>query len=174
MKHCPLFYYVILWKLKDGETLDDIGLFEFESAEDLYKKLCHDFKILCDEVNSNNYMNFILVAYHLKEWIDSDPYIEKDKKIRAVKMLEQNNINLFNDMANRTKHFKLDKPRKSVTKDEFRPGFSWDNFSWSKFNWDTKPVYIVEQDGKQINLFEECKKINNIYKEIFEVIFVSQ
>jgi len=149
--------------------MDDLGLLGFENSSDLFKKLQYDYERLKKEKNNMNYMNFIICAYHLKDWINYDTRFNKHERRKMINKLYKNNLNLFKDMTNRGKHYKLIMPRATITKDEFKKGFSWTNFKWSEFTW--RPCeYLVEQDGKIINLDEECERIFSTYKEIFESI----
>jgi hypothetical protein len=156
--------------------MDDIGFLEFETSHDLFKKLTYDYEQLLKVQNSNNYMNFIFVANHLKEWIEKDNTFFEEVKQKAKTLLEQSNYKLFKDLANRSKHFILDptkpyfKHRKTETRDEFLPGHGGFDFSigdMDDFSFGID-VYRVEQDGKLIDLFSECKKIYEAYKHIFE------
>lgn len=146
--------------------MNDLGILEMKNSKDLYEKLKYDYYILLKKQNSYNYFNFILVAYHLSEWINCDNFQDKDK-MEYSKLLEDNNINLFRDLSNRAKHFKLKKYRTTITKDEVIPGMDYSKFDYSKVNYgDT--IFLVEQDGKEISLLDECKKIFNVYYTIFE------
>jgi hypothetical protein len=147
--------------------LDDIGFLEFETSKDLFRKLQHDYDALRNEQNCNNYFNFIFVAYHLSEWIATDETFTKDEKSRFSKLLEENNIFLFEDICNRIKHYKLTRKRNSTTKDEFQPGFNWNNFNWDNFRWGE--IYLVEQDGNEIDINIECERIFSAYETIFKI-----
>jgi len=153
--------------------MDDIGFLEFNTSSDLFKKLKHDYEELLKVQNSNNYLNFILVANHLKDWIDKDDTLSDEEKENASSLLEKSNYKLFKDLANRSKHFKFDpkhpylKNRKTETKDEFLPAFDFSNGDFNKWNFGDD-AYLVEQDGVLINLFQECEMIFNIYTQIFE------
>lgn len=154
--------------------MDDIGFLEFNTSSDLFKKLEHDYEQLLKVQNSNNFLNFILVANHLKDWIDKDNTLSDEAKKNAIYLLEKANYKLFKDLANRSKHFYIDegsgyaKKRETVTKDEFLPAPDFSNVNFDKFNFGDD-AYLVEQDGKQIDLLEECKKIFSVYNQIFDL-----
>ena len=117
-------------------------------------------------VTSNNYFNFILVACHLCEWIKEDERYPKTFRDNAVRKLNEGNYKLFLDMANRSKHFKLKNYRKTISKDDYIPGFNYVNINYSNFNYGG-PIFEVEQDGVMIDLFDECEKIYKLYEQIF-------
>lgn len=139
----------------------------FEKSRDLYFKLKHDYKALKSKESGNNYMNFILCAFHLSEWLDGDSSLSGETKDMAKALLEENNIELFKDIANGRKHYILTINGKVITKDEFISEFNYNMFDYSKINFG-KPLFKVVQDDKEIGLFEECEKILNVYKDIFE------
>ncbi|KZL91909.1 hypothetical protein [Clostridium magnum] len=139
----------------------------FEKSRDLYFKLKHDYKALKSKESGNNYMNFILCAFHLSEWLDGDSSLSGETKDMAKALLEENNIELFKDIANGRKHYILTINGKVITKDEFISEFNYNMFDYSKINFG-KPLFKVVQDDKEIGLFEECEKIYNVYKDIFE------
>lgn len=148
--------------------MDNITVFlGFEKSRDLYFKLKHDYKALRSKESSNNYMNFILCAFHLSEWLDGDSSLSSETKNMAKALLEENNIELFKDIANGRKHYILTRNGKVITKDEFSSEFNYNMFDYSKINFG-KPQFKVVQDGNEISLFEECEKIFNVYKDIFE------
>ena len=147
--------------------MDEYGLLEFNTAFDLYQKLKHDYEILCMEENSNNYMNFILVADHLKDWIEEDNTISSEKKVEALSLLKQSNHDIFTNMANRAKHFFCRNKQRIYTKDDYIPGLDFSTADFSKWNFE-EPLYLIEYDGKETALLPECEKIFNTYKIIFE------
>lgn len=122
--------------------------------------------MLSNEKTVYNYFNFITIANHLKEWISNDDNLDDDIKKKADFLLEQSNHSLFKDLCNRSKHFKLTNKRKTKTEDRYVEGFNWSNFSWNNFTWEPSK-YEVIQDGKEIDLFEECEKMYTVYSEIF-------
>lgn len=139
----------------------------FEKSRDLYFKLKHDYKALKSKESGNNYMNFILCAFHLSEWLDGDSSLSGETKDMAKALLEENNIELFKDIANGRKHYILTRNGKAITKDEFISEFNYNMFDYSKINFG-KPLFKVVQDDKEIGLLEQCEKIYNVYKDIFE------
>lgn len=42
--------------------MDDLGFPEFNTPQDLYVKLKHDYTVLKEEPNCSNYLNFILMV----------------------------------------------------------------------------------------------------------------
>ena len=64
------------------------GLFELQSASDLYQKLEWDFENLQrDYRDSRTAYNFVVTAYHLLEWVvpDADP----DCRAKRTKFLQE-------------------------------------------------------------------------------------
>lgn len=74
--------------------MDNITVFlGFEKSRDLYFKLKHDYKALKSKESSNNYMNFILCAFHLSEWLDGDSSLSSETKNMATALLEKITLN---------------------------------------------------------------------------------
>jgi hypothetical protein len=149
--------------------MDDIGMLDLEISKDLYDKMKYDFNMLENHRSSYNFFNFILDANHLIEWIEKDETVSKTELEKAKKIRKLSSYELLNDIANRSKHFIRRKQYREnpISKDEVIPGFSFAHFDYSKLNYGG-PIFIIEQHGTEIDLYEECKVIFNFYKEIFE------
>ena len=81
------------------------------SAADLFAKLRRDSAALEAEVSSDSTFNFVVTAYHLKEWIASDPSIEVDPT-KLERIARSKWFQACRDLANASKHFELD-PRRN-------------------------------------------------------------
>lgn len=149
--------------------MDDIGMLELETAKDLYEKMKCDFDILSKHQSSYSFFNFILDANHLIDWIKEDVTFPINKLEKAKEIYKLSSFKLIKDMANRSKHFirEANIRKNPISKDEVIPGFDYSKLDYSKLNFGG-PIFIVEYRGKEVDLYEECMKVFNFYKEIFE------
>jgi hypothetical protein len=82
----------------------------FKNARDLFEKLKRDAKKLEEEVNSDNVFNFIVTAYHIKDWIKNDPSNSQDIRNQAKELPKNEKIiDICQDIANASKHFDLNR-----------------------------------------------------------------
>lgn len=72
-----------------------------------------DVDLLGDEITSDRFFNFVVTAYHLREWIKLDPTVPELAKHPAVmKAVSRNKwFRVCRDLANASKHFQLDSKR---------------------------------------------------------------
>jgi hypothetical protein len=150
--------------------MDNIGLLGFESAVDLYHKLERDYKKLQKEECSDNYMNFIFTANHLREWIKNDPSLDDEFKANAEKELDNSNYNIFNNLANRGKHFKTTNRQRVDTEDGVTPGVNFNELDFNQFAFNSNREYLVKVNGQELLLSNECKTMFEKYEEIFNKI----
>ena len=149
--------------------MDDIGIFALETSKDLYHKMKHDFGILTQEQTSYTYFNFIIDANHLIEWIEKDTNLSDDVIRRATTIKNLCSYKLINDMANRGKHFirKEYIRKQQISKDELIPELNFDHIDFSKINFGG-PVFVVEYQGEEVNLYTECQNVFKFYEQLFE------
>jgi hypothetical protein len=79
----------------------DPGIFTLKNTQDLYRKLEHDFKQMCENT-ADDYacFNFFVTAHHLAEWHFSGD------KTRANEFRKSNDLlRICADLANSAKHF---------------------------------------------------------------------
>lgn len=161
---------------------NSMPFFDMVDANDLYKKLEHDFMLLTDEnPNTYNYMNFIFTANHLLEWVIADnnfDNVKKEKcktifgfvKIKDDKIKLNPNINkefdTIKSLCNRSKHFNI---KKQFEKDKVKNlGFDFANIDFSNFTF-RGTTYYVEVEDKMIELYIVCKKYLMIGKKFFVI-----
>jgi len=82
--------------------------YHFQTPRDLFEKLKRDGAKLDLEVTGDNVFNFVITAYHLRDWIEAGPAqgsqaIEAD--LRAL--WREAAIKICRDLANASKHFTI-------------------------------------------------------------------
>ncbi len=159
---------------------DNMPFFDMVDANDLYKKLEHDFMLLTDEnPNAYNYMNFIFTANHLLEWVIADNDFDNVKKAKCKTIfgfvkIENDKIKLnpninkefdtIKSLCNRSKHFNK---KKQFEKGKVKNlGFDYANMDYSNFTF-RGTTYYVKVEDKMIELYIVCNKIFNDWKEVF-------
>jgi hypothetical protein len=148
-----------LWHVGNHETLWDIrsdnlchggfkllnGIFELQSADQLYGKLKRDYEsLLAFPTDSGLAFNFVVTAWHLTEWkfakpLDRTSFCEKNPVLRVCEHL-----------AIGAKHFSPDPRRHDSVSSTSRGGVwsrgglamgSWANGSWAEW-------LVIELDGE--------------------------
>lgn len=153
--------------------MKDYGFMNIETSKDLFKILEYNYKTLEEEENVYNYMNFIFVANQLRDWIKKDTMYSQKAKREAIRIIDNSNYWIINDIANKVKHFAWDRNhlnhRHHSTRDRYIPGMNYAELDFSNFSFG-KREFLVEVNEKQIELFLECEKLFVMYKKFFEGI----
>ncbi len=99
--------------------------------KDLHGKLVREHERLNKEPTSDNFMNFILTANHLYDWVVNDPSADPSLKSKIEADLKNSIIGsdleflqICRDIANASKHFRLTYPHQIIKR------VNWPKQSW--------------------------------------------
>ena len=124
------------------------------NCRDLYEKLRFEKNKLDSEWNEYDFFNFIVTAWHMQnDWIKNDKtkrlYSAKQKIKQAPSDMKEV-VNIARDIANGSKHFKLDKKSedKKVVKEIHEPEVrSWHSYYFGpKYGISTESSYFSSSD----------------------------
>ncbi len=143
--------------------------FDMKDANDLYKKLEYDFKLLKPkDTNVYYYMNFIFTANHLIEWIEKDKNFDVSKKtnIKNLFNLKSNlEFSTIKSLCNKSKHFVLYDTKYESVKSK-KVGFDYEDMDYNNFSYNPT-IYYVKVGSKIEKLYDVCEKVFNDYSKIF-------
>ena len=147
------------------------GLFELETAADLYEKLKNDFLIFeKDKLDSAAAYNFFVTAWHMLEWVyPDDP--AKQKAFRDSSIVLQ----ICEHLAVGAKHFQpTNKKHESVKNSELTGGAwgkgFWKKGLWARGVWGEKMLIYLEGNaaieyGDSIQAFELAKEAMEFWRK---------
>ena len=139
------------------------------TATDLFHKLCRDSVALEAEVSSDGTFNFVLTAYHLREWIASDPSLEVApdvlQRLDASKWFQA-----CRDLANASKHFELDPTRNPdpTLRAESARGFGVGRYGVGPYGLGEESISIHLKSGEIVNVLQLVRGIMALYEPIFD------
>jgi hypothetical protein len=81
--------------------------YSFKSAQDMLNKLRREHQRLLTEVSGDNFLNFVVTAYHLAEWVEKDPKVPAAAKNDIPTVRKASSIATCRDLTNASKHFNL-------------------------------------------------------------------
>lgn len=127
----------------------------------------------------DNILVFFIFCHHIKDWIKNDPLVDPNAKDKVEGFIENNPcLGFCADIANGTKHFKLDRP----TKSKLRPRFTRAQRSiiYNKVltteilnspessNVVVKEFSYLSTDNGEIEVFELASECINKWKEFIK------
>ena len=86
------------------------------TPRDLYEKLQREAARLTANVNGDNLFNFMVTAWHLQEWIGKgSPRTHPDFAADLTRLRTNPHVQICKDIDDSSKHFRLDRRRRTVT-----------------------------------------------------------
>ncbi len=155
------------------------------SPRDMLEKMKLEFEAFKDDNKSSRHaMNFLLTAYHLKEWVWKS-YLENNHELRSkisstlhdekdyfcLLNLECSEMKYIRELANNTKHFYSKEPDKIL---ETKPdGLRWeDDFSWGDdIAWEYDGFMIITKDNHRIPALTLFQKVRDYWINSFDKFF---
>jgi hypothetical protein len=84
------------------------------SARHLLEKLRRELARLEAEVSSDTFANFVITAHSICDWIENDPSVPAAARSALPAMRVKEKLQVCRDLANGTKHFRLNYPDATV------------------------------------------------------------
>jgi hypothetical protein len=136
-----------------------------QTARDLFDKLKRDVQLLDEEITSDRMFNVVVVARHLVEWIEKESSIERLNQIRDTDLFKT-----CRDIADASKHFKLNKDRAKQTKvDEVSSsrGFGVGRYGKGSFGVGEESISIKVKSQDPVNALEFARSLIDLYSPFF-------
>lgn len=142
--------------------------FSIKTPNDLLKKLALDLEEFNSDCSSSVYaINFILTAYHLRDWIWNHYFKVKEKNLIKNDFINKiyedfPDMKLIKDLANGSKHYSLYNDP-TVKGTDITPAIEDDEAAWDKdeCTWDYYGCRIHTKDGRTIS----CQ---DLFNRVFE------
>jgi hypothetical protein len=142
-----------------------------ESASDLFAKLERDAKLLEDEVTSDRFLNFVVTAYHLCEWVEKDNGVgEVAKGDVRDNIRETECIKICRDLANASKHFELNGRYRNQTIEsaDSNSGFGEGRYGKGGFGEGEQEIRITLLNNREINALDLKNEVIRTWSNFFE------
>jgi hypothetical protein len=144
--------------------------YSFETAKDLLEKLRREANGLTEEVTGDKFFNFVITAYHITDWIKSDPSVPASAKNDIGSMYQNTYVAICRDLANSSKHFSLlaNYPNRVTDSAESEQGFGCGRFGFGGFGVGEEQIDIECTDGSKYNTLELAQNVLNSWESFFD------
>jgi len=142
--------------------------YQLSCPQDLLEKLRSDVKLLEEQVTSYRFFNLVVTGYHIMDWIKNNESIPKATQKAAKKMYENDYISVCRDIANASKHFKLDYENRKVDSAKSEQGpYGTGRFGKGVFGIGEEQITIECFDGCKYSALEFAKAILQTWDDFF-------
>jgi hypothetical protein len=142
----------------------------FHNIRNMLGKLERDAELLeQDAVTADRFLNFVLTAYAMIDWVKNDPSVPASaKQANVVQSLYQDKLlKICGDLANAGKHFTLIR-RTPITKDTTREsGFGVGRFGMGGWGKGEDEITIELNDGTKLNGLDLVRDVVATWKKFF-------
>ena len=134
------------------------------TPRDLFEKLMRDAALLNDEVTSDRFFNFVLTGYSIIDWLKHEPSVSAGD---VQSMYKNPWIRVCGELANASKHFKLDKQSTAVADTQRHQG--WGRGRYGKGGWGVgeQQITLSLSDGSSIDCLEFVKRVIAVWEAFF-------
>jgi hypothetical protein len=146
-----------------------------QTPRQLYEKLQREAARLDAEATGDNIFNFMVTAWHLIEWFRRATPSQSDAFKDDLAALErQPMLQICRDICDASKHFRLDRPSKTVrstTPISATSGALWGAARWGEMQWSqpsTKETLVVEVDACTFDIREIKNEVLRLYNDLVE------
>jgi hypothetical protein len=133
----------------------------FPSWQQIYGKMLRDSDKLSKTSDADNFMNFVLAANQLYDWIEKDLDIDNATKVQIKKDLSNNvsHLGICRDIANATKHCALTYNFRRIKE------VSWPAQSWSgSMGVNSAAAHVIlEQNDEVVMLLDMVQQVRSYW-----------
>lgn len=117
-------------------------------------KLERDAQAFREGVSSDRFFNFVITAYALADWVQSDPNVPGAAKAALAQFRDKFEIKICRDLANASKHFQLDSrrnPNPTVASTNSAQGYGLGRFGAGEFGVGEEEITVWLTAGRGVN-----------------------
>ena len=143
--------------------------YSFETANDLLEKLRREAAGLDEEVTGDKFFNFIITAYHITDWIKSDPTVPVSAKDDISSMYQDTYVAISRDLANSSKHFSLRSNYQNQVTDSTKSqqGYGFGRYGKGGYGIGEEQIDIECTDGSKYNALDLAKNVLKSWESFF-------
>lgn len=135
-----------------------------KSARGLLEKLKRDGKLLEQQINTDRFFNFVITAYHLCDWAAKELSIERNQ----LSIWGNIDIKICKDIANASKHFKLNYEATVAKKVDSKRGYGIGRYGKGNYGEGEEGINITLSDGSVINALELKNSVIELWTSFFD------
>jgi hypothetical protein len=131
-------------------------------------KMTRDADSLQETVSSDRAFNFVVAAFHLKDWVDQDPSLPQSAKSDLASIQNNSYFQICRDLANASKHMVITKYEPSTTDASSNQGWNIGRYGKGPYGKGEESIKITHSDGSVINILELKDNILSLWNAFFQ------
>jgi hypothetical protein len=149
-----------------GRTLMNLT-YSFKKARDLFDKMIRDADALEDTVSGDRAFNFVITAFHLKEWVEQDHSVPQSVKDDLGKISNNKYFQICRDLANASKHMVITRYQPSTADASSIQGWNVGRYGKGPYGVGEEGIKITHSDGSVISIIELKDNVVWLWKDFF-------
>ena len=149
-----------------------LGSLTMTTAEALFEKLERDLSSLDADVSADNFFNFVVTAHCMHDWFDSASTVSEKAKKQLLKerCKQHTHLAVCRDVANASKHFRLDSSDKYAVTDlvELKFGYGAGRYGKGSYGFGEPTIQLHLIDGDSYELFEFCEVVLTTWRKLLD------
>ena len=142
--------------------------YSFKSAKDLFAKMQRDAEALEKCVSGDAAFNFVITAYHIKDWVKAtNPGMGRKAKQDLQSLFNNKYFQLCRDLANASKH--MDITRYDVTMADItsNQGFGVGRFGKGPFGVGEESIKVTSSSGEEVDILKLKDEVLELWRVYF-------
>jgi hypothetical protein len=142
--------------------------YSFEKARDLFDKMILDADALQKTVSGDRAFNFVITAFHLKDWIEQDPSVSQSANGDLQMIMSNKYFQICRDLANASKHMVITRYQPSTDDASSNQGWNAGRYGKGPYGVGEESIKITHSDGSVISILELKDNIVSLWKDFFQ------
>jgi hypothetical protein len=141
--------------------------FTIGKAQDLFEKMVRDAGEMEKTVTGDRAFNFVVTAFHLKDWIEKDPLIPQSARDDLGTLSGNKYFQICRDLANASKHMVITRYHPSTAGTHTERGLGVGRLGKGPLGIGEESISITHSDGTVISILELKSEVVSLWKEFF-------
>ena len=142
--------------------------YSFEKAQDLFDKMIRDAHALEEAVSGDRAFNFVITAFHLKDWIEQDPSVSQSAKDDLDMIRSNRYFQICRDLANASKHMVITKYPPSTAGASSNQGWNVGRYGKGPYGVGEESIKITHTDGSVVSILELKDKMMSLWNDFVQ------
>ena len=141
--------------------------YSFNKARDLFEKMSRDAMSLEETVSGDRAFNFVITAFHIKDWIKQDHSVPQSAKDDLKNIYANKYFQICRDLANASKHMIITEYQPSTGDVSSQQGYGVGRFGKGSFGVGEESIKITYSDGSVISILELKNEMIFLWTDFF-------
>lgn len=141
--------------------------YSFEKARNLFDKMSREASVLEEDVSGDKAFNFVVTAYHLKDWIEKDSSVPQAARDDLRTIRADRHFQICRDLANASKHMVITRYQPSTAGASSSNGYGIGRFGKGAYGVGEESIEITHTDGSVINILQLKNEMMSLWTDFF-------